>query len=231
MIKAGTVPRGRSKLQKEDGKIIRRFFKYLSVVAAESGRNTARRRRCMQWQLVKIALVMLVLGLLAACGSNGSSSRGEDSSLPQETPQVQETPQAQDMPRVEGNGDGQTVQVEITTGEGRQLDITASSDIPDDFPLPVYPEWTAMVAAKTDMGNGFRWNASFQFSGDIAELTQRYASDLKALGYDVEIMEMGQDAKGIMLTGTLDGKPVEGVISIGKAGEMQVISISVGDPL
>lgn len=178
----------------------------------------------MQKHAVKILAIILLVSLLPACGG-GSSSPGSstDSSSPSSSPGTVSRPQV--------SADGETVQVEITTEGGAQLDVTASSGMLEDFPLPVYPEWTVMSAAKADMSNGFRWNAAFQFTGDIGELTQRYASELESLGYEAKIIELGQDMRGIEVRGTLDGKPVDGLISIGKAGDMQVININFGDPM
>lgn len=156
----------------------------------------------------------LVLVLLAACGGagggggDGGTTGGRQSTDP-----------------------GDTVEFEFSTEGGRQVEGTASTGVPPDFPLPVYPEWTVMGVAEADIGGGVRWNGSFQFEGDVGELTQRYAEELRSIGYDVEVIELSSDMRGLEISGTLDGSPVDGIISIGKAGDMHVININFGQSM
>lgn len=177
----------------------------------------------MKRNLVAWLSVSFVLVLLTACGGNAGGSAGESSA---------------------GGGNGgprgtlgntsvtnvekDRVEFEMTTSDGQQLDLTATSGVPEDFPLPVYPEWKVMGGvAKADLGDGVRWNGGFEFEGDVKELAQRYAEDLRAIGYEVEVIDIGS-MTGLEVTGTLDGRPAEGIVSIGVAGDKSIININFG---
>jgi len=126
--------------------------------------------------------------------------------------------------------DGETIEFEGTTGGGQSFAGTAGMVVPEDFPLPVYPEWTVMAGARADVEGGVTWNAAFQFEGEPADLTERYAGDLAGLGLAVEIMEIGSSLYGITFEGTLEGRSLEGEVSIGSPAGMQVINIQVRAP-
>lgn len=157
-----------------------------------------------------VILVVLAMFLLAACGGGGGGQATQQ------------------------GDDGDTVRVEFETDEGTtvETDIQTGSGVPADFPLPVYDDWTVLTAAKAEVeGVGVRWQGSFQFEGPVDTLVAEYAAELESLGYAIDIMQVGESNYGIVLTGTYEGRPVDGRVSIGVAGEMNVINISFGDPI
>lgn len=111
------------------------------------------------------------------------------------------------------------------------VEIDSDAKLHPDFPLPVYEDWTVKASAKADLGDGVRWNATFQFTNDIEATSQRYAADLRGLGYEVSVMELGSNLQALVLTGTFDGKPADGRIGLSEIEGEKLINISIGYPL
>ena len=154
-----------------------------------------------------IILVVLAMFLMAACG-DGPASQTRD--------------------------EGDSVRVELETEDGTQVevDIPTSTGVPEDFPLPVYPDWTVLTAGKAEIDDTrLRWNGSFEFEGSVTALAEEYLGVVQDLGYDANLMQVGDNHYGITLTGTYEGRPVDGRVSIGVAGEKNIINISFGDPI
>src|SRR5690606_41922604 len=102
--------------------------------------------------------------------------------------------------------------------------------VPEDFPLPVYPEWTLMAGARMEVDGAVHWNVAAQFEGDAAELTERYAQELEGLGFSAERVEIGSDLHGIFFSGTLEGRALEGEVSIGIAAGNRIVNLQVRAP-
>ncbi|HEX6987897.1 MAG TPA: hypothetical protein VF282_00365 [Bacillota bacterium] len=125
---------------------------------------------------------------------------------------------------------GETLKFEGTTGGGQGFAGTAGTDVPEDFPLPVYPEWTVMMGARAETDGAVHWNVAAQYEGDAAELSERYAQELEGLGLSTELVEMGSDLYGISFSGTLEGRALEGEVSIAVAGGNRIINLQVRAP-
>lgn len=162
----------------------------------------------MQRRLIGGLVAVLLLLMLAAC------------SLGQPDPVTDD-----------GGGPGSAANGSVTTPGGAPPSFPTGPDVADDFPLPVYSDWIVLTIGSVDIGDDKRWAASFQFIGDVQALTEQYAADLQELGYAVEITEVTDTNFGIELSGIYDDRPVEGLVSIGRSGTMNVITITFGAPI
>lgn len=180
-------------------------------------------------KLVSVLVILTALLFLSACGGSsggGAGTSGDRAPTGTDASGAERGEQSPDASLITANED--RIEFEMTTEGGLELDVAASKGVPDDFPLPVYPEWTVMGGvAKADFGGGVRWNGAFEFEGDPEELARRYAEDVEALGYEVNKTEIGP-VIGLEITGTYDGQPAEGTVSIGVVGGQSIVNINFG---
>lgn len=166
--------------------------------------------------LVGSALVLSMMLFLGCGGGQGGEPKdGEQSS--DEPARIDVTDRSDDR-----------VEFEIEHEEHGTMSGVGSTGVPDDFPLPVDPEWGVLTAGFVDMPNGRRWVGSFTFAEDLQALAERYEAELRAIGIEVQRQDIGAAAVGLIISGTLDGQPAEGTVSIGVAGDQQIINITYG---
>jgi len=191
--------------------------------------------------LAACCLLLALVGLAACGGGSGSEPGGGSGSGGGPAAGGAAAGDAGSDRPAEGGGqagledarigdDGQTVEFEGTTGDGQQFAGTAGMSVPEDFPLPIYPEWTVMAGARADVDGGVQWNAAFQFDGEPADLLDQYARELEGLGLAIEKVEIGSDLFGITFEGTLAGRFLEGEVGIGSPVGMKIINIQVRAP-
>lgn len=138
----------------------------------------------------------------------------------------------QPEPATDGDrGPGSATNGSAAAPGGAPPSFPTGPDVAEDFPLPIYSDWIVLTIGSVDIGDAKRWSASFQFIGDVQAMTEQYAADLQELGYAVEITEVTDTMLGIELSGIYDDQPVEGLVSIGRSGTMNVITITFGAPI
>lgn len=135
---------------------------------------------------------------------------------------------------VEGLGDGGGIS--IRGEDGQSLNISGETNkVPDGFPLPVYRGWKPEGFVTTTINNNANWTGGFTFSGNAKAVSSQYADELRAMGLEVENMEMeaaddGTYSNNLTVKGTINGKHYAGWLGFHQAsGEGSSITVVFGE--